>query len=33
MYLTVCPLYVPGSIPGRGGVLQETFPLLIAHVV
>jgi len=29
MYLTVCPLRSPGSIPGRGVVLQEIFLWLI----
>ena len=29
MFLTVCPLCGPGSIPGRSGILQGIFPLLI----
>jgi len=29
MYLTVCLLHDPGSIPDHGGVFQEIFPWLI----
>jgi len=31
MYLTVCPLRGPSSIPSRGGEFQEIFPWPITH--
>jgi len=33
MYLTVCLLHAPGSIPCHGGLVQGIFPWLITHTL